>query len=115
DQQRETGRMALGETVTAKALDLLEAAPGEIGIIAVRRHALQEPVLEGVDRAVAAEGPKRAAQTVGLAGGEPGAGDGYLHRLLLKQRNAEGPFEHALQFLRWVADTARIRAALQIG
>ena len=38
---------------------------------------------------------------VGLARREAGADDGHLHRLLLKQRHAEGFFQHAVQVPAW--------------
>src|SRR5262249_57859764 len=55
DQQREAGRVALGEAVFAEALDLIEAAFAERAVIAVLDHASDEFLAEGVDRAGVAE------------------------------------------------------------
>src|SRR3546814_18726111 len=46
DEDREAGGVALREAVGAEALDLLEAAFGEIRVIAVGDHAAAEPLAE---------------------------------------------------------------------
>ena len=97
DQQREARRVALGEAVGAEALDLVEAAFGEIRRIAVGFHAVQEPRAEFADVAVLLEGGERAAQAVGLVGGEARADDGDLHRLFLEERHAERLAEHVAE------------------
>src|SRR5262245_38971876 len=62
DEQREARRMALGETVFAEALDLLEAAFDKRAVVAPPGHAGDELVAKEVDIAVVAEGRHRAAQ-----------------------------------------------------
>ena len=64
DEMGEAGSMALGEAIFAKALDLIEAALGELGRIAARRHAADHLLMQGVDGAAAAEGRHGAAQLV---------------------------------------------------
>ena len=96
DEQREARRVALGEAVLAEALDLAEAALGELARVAVADHAVDELLAEGVDGAHVAEGGHGAAQLVGLVGREAGRDDGDLHRLLLEQRHAERLAEHRL-------------------
>ena len=66
DQDREARGMALGKAVLAEALDLLEAALGELALVVVADHAVDEVVLELVDRAGPAERRHGAAQLVGL-------------------------------------------------
>ncbi len=73
DQDREARGMAFGKAVFAEAFDLLEAALGEVALVAVVHHALDEVVLELVDRAGPAERRHGATQLVGLLPAEPGA------------------------------------------
>ena len=72
DEEREARRVALGEAVLAEALDLAEAALGELALVAVADHAGDELLAEGVDGADVAEGGHGAAQPVGLVGREAG-------------------------------------------
>jgi hypothetical protein len=58
--------VALGKAIAAKALDLIEAALGEIRLIAARDHAPDHLLLELADRADIAEGRHGAAQAIGL-------------------------------------------------
>jgi len=51
DEQGETGGVRFGETIFAKALDLIEAPLGEIGVIAVAQHSRDEFVMKFVDGA----------------------------------------------------------------
>ena len=91
--------MAFGEAVIAEAFDLAEAALGEIPVVAARGHAVDHLVAEGADGADPPEGRHGAAQPVGLAGGEAGGDDGDLHRLFLKERNAERLVENVFEFV----------------
>ena len=115
DEEREARGVALGEAVGAEALDLAEAAFGEVGRVAVRGHAGEEALAEGVDGADVLEGGERAAQPVGLVGGEAGADDGDLHRLLLEERHAEGLAEHLAERVGGERDLLLAAAAAQVG
>ena len=66
DETGEARGVALGKAIFAKALDLVEAALGEVGRIAARCHAADHLLLQAVDGAAAAEGRHGAAQLVGL-------------------------------------------------
>ena len=82
--------MALREAVTAEALDLLEAALGEVALIAAPHHAFDHFDLEAVDRTDMAECRHGAAKAVGLLRRELRGDNRKPHRLFLKQRNAFG-------------------------
>ncbi len=81
--------MAFREAVFAEALDLAEAALGEVALVAARSHAFDHLVLERADGADAAEGSHGPAQSIRLGRRKSGGDDGDLHRLLLEQRNAQ--------------------------
>ncbi len=99
DQLGEGGRVALGEAVFAEAPDLVEAAAGEVRIVAALDHAADHHLLVLMDGAHVAEGGHGAPEAVGLVAGELGRHHGDLHRVLLEQRHAEGLAEHLLQFV----------------
>ena len=103
--------MAFRKTVTAKALDLVKAAFGEFGIVAARDHVADHLVLELADGADIAKGRHRAAQAVGLFGGEFGRLDRDPHRLFLKQRHAKRLVQHAVEFVRRTMFRRRRRIA----
>ncbi len=107
--------MAFRETVFAEALDLLEAALGEVALVAVGQHAVDHLALEGADGADALEGRHGAAQLVGFRRREAGGDDGDLHRLLLEQRHAQRLRQHRFQFLRRIGDGLLAAAPAQIG
>ncbi len=69
-QQGEAGGVGFGETVAAKALDLLEQAAGEVLVVAALDHASGELLLEGQQLAVPAPVGDGAAQLVRLAAAE---------------------------------------------
>ena len=96
DQQGEACRMALGKAVFAEALDLAEAALGELLLVTVAEHAGDELLAEAMDGPDMAERCHSPSQAVGLAGGEACRDDGDLHGLLLEQRNAKGLVQHGL-------------------
>ena len=81
---REARGVALGEAIFAEALDLVEAALGELGRIAARRHAAHHLLVQPVDGAAAAEGRHGAAQLVRLGPGEFRRHHGEPHGLLLE-------------------------------
>src|SRR5262249_33202775 len=66
DKMSEARGVALGEAVLAEALDLVEAALGELGRIAARRHAPDHLLVQAVDSASTAEGGHGAAKLVSL-------------------------------------------------
>jgi hypothetical protein len=67
-QMRETGRVAFGKAIFPEPLDLVEAALGEIGIVAALDHPPDHLVLQQFDRPARAERRHRLAQLVGLGG-----------------------------------------------
>ena len=115
DQQREARRVALGEAVFAEALDLLEAALGEVLLVVALDHAGDELVAEGADGAHPAEGRHGAAQPVGFRGREAAGDDGDLHRLLLEQRHAQRLAEYRLEFRGRIAHRLQALPPAQIG
>jgi hypothetical protein len=66
DEMGEARGVALGEAIFAEALDLVEAALGELGRIATRRHAAHHLLMQPVDGAAPAEGGHGAAELVRL-------------------------------------------------
>jgi hypothetical protein len=66
-------RVAFRKAVVAEALDLFEAAFGEIAFVAAPDHAFDQLLLVVVDRAVAAERGHGAAQAIGFGGENPAA------------------------------------------
>ena len=108
DEQREARGMAFREAVFAEALDLAEAALGEVARIVPCDHAFDHLGLERADGAGALEGRHGAAQLVGLARREAAGDDGDLHRLLLEQRHAERLPEHGFELLRGIGRPAPV-------
>ena len=98
-QVREAGGMALRKAVRAEALDLLEHALGEVGVVAAADHAADQLVSVHRHSLRIFEGGHGAAQLVGFAGGEAGGDDGHPHGLLLKEWHAQGAAEHLLQLV----------------
>jgi hypothetical protein len=92
-EQSEAGGMALGETVFAEALDLLEDALGVLERIALLDHSPDQALVEGREPAAPLPRRHRAAQRVGLAGREVGGEHRDLHHLLLEDRHALGAAE----------------------
>ena len=86
--------MAFGEAIFAEAVDLPEAAPREIGIIAAPDHAADHLFLQLVDRAGVAEGRHRATQLIGFGGREAGSDNRQPHRLFLEQWHAAGAVQY---------------------
>src|SRR5690606_15780630 len=99
DQQREAGGMALREAVLAEALDLVEAALGEVVLVAALEHPPDEPLAKAGDGAGLAEGGERAAELVRLVRREAGSDDGDAHGLLLEERHAQRLAQHLAQLL----------------
>ncbi len=99
DEMGEARGVAFGKAVLAEALDLVEAALGEIGRIAARGHAADHLVLQRADGAAAAERGHGAAQLVGLGTGEFRRHHGEPHGLLLEQRHAHGLAEDLMQLV----------------
>src|SRR5258705_4704505 len=103
--------MAFRETVTAKSLDLIEAAFREFGIVAARDHVVDQLGFELAHGADIAKRRHRAAQPVGLFWAELRSLDGDPHRLFLEQRHAEGLVQNLIQLIlfavlrrrRWIA------------
>ncbi len=114
DEEGEARRVALGKAVFAETLDLAEAALGEVAAVTLGRHALDHFVLEGLDRADAAERRHRAPEPVCFRGREAGD-DGDLHRLLLEKRHAERFLQDRLELRRRIDDFLEPLPAPQIG
>ena len=70
---------------------------GELAVVAVVDHALDQLVVELVDAALALPGRHRAAQLVGLAAREAGRDHRDLHHLLLEDRHAERALQRRLR------------------
>src|SRR5439155_6760244 len=70
DQMREASRVAFGEAILAEALDLVEAALREIGIVAAFDHPPDHFLLQKLDISLRTEGSHRLAQLVSLLGAE---------------------------------------------
>src|SRR3546814_1026951 len=86
--------MALRKAIAPEALDLLEGALGKILGITPFDHAADELVVEMRYPARQFEGRHRPPQLIGFGRGEARADDRDLHRLLLKERDAERLLEH---------------------
>src|SRR6202047_4593797 len=91
--------MAFRKTVFAETLDLLETTFGKSALIAAAHHAEDELVFKEMNRPVVAEGCHGAAQPVSLIRREFGGINGDLHRLLLKQRNAQSSLQDIFQLV----------------
>ena len=114
-QQRKTGGVALRKAVFAKAFDLLKKAIGKLLRVAIGHHRAHQSIVKMLHAALAFPGSHGAAQAVGLAAAEIGRRHGDLHHLLLKNRHAQGAFEHLFQRRAGVAHCLRVGACLQIG
>ena len=90
-EQREAGGVAFRKAVFAEALDLLEDALGVFARVALLDHPADQPLVERRQAAAPLPRRHRAAQGIGLAGGEVGGEHGDLHHLLLEDRHALGP------------------------
>src|SRR5262245_25814271 len=66
DEMSEARGVALGEAILAEALDLVEAALGELCRIAARHHAAPHLLMQAVDGAAATEGGHGAAKLIRL-------------------------------------------------
>ena len=98
-QQRETGRVALRETVFTKPFDLPEYLFRERSGITICNHAVHHAVIELVHPTGPFPRRHRAAQLVGFIGAEPGSRHGDLHHLLLKNRHPQRARECRTQAL----------------
>jgi hypothetical protein len=114
NQEREARGVAFREAVFAEALDLAEAALGEIARIVFCHHAFDHLDLESPDGAGALEGRHGAAQLIGLAGCETAGDDGDLHRLFLEQGNTKGSFEDGFELWRGIGHRLDALPAAQI-
>ncbi len=115
----EARRVAFGEAIAAKALDLLDQPLGEILADAVGAHPFDQRIAEFADAAGHLEGRHRAAEPVGFARAETRTDDGDLHRLFLEQRHAQRLFQHLAQLRAGILDVdladAALLAAFEIG
>ena len=89
NQMGKARRVAFGEAVFAEPLDLVEAARGEIGIVAARDHAADHHVLQLGYHSARTERRHRFAQPVGLGARELRRVERDLHRLLLEDRHPQ--------------------------
>ena len=100
DEQREAGGVAFRKAVFAEALDLLEDALGVLARVALLDHPPDQPLVERRQAAAPLPRRHRAAQLIGLAGGEVGGEHGDLHHLLLEDRHAQGAHQRRLELRR---------------
>src|SRR5689334_3104469 len=105
--------MRFGKAVFAEAEDLLVDLARERFVVAARAHAVDEPLLEDLQAALAPPRRHRAAQTVGFAGREARGDDRELHHLLLEDRHAERALQNALDRVARIADRLESLPALQ--
>ena len=86
---RKAGGVAFRKAIFAKAADLVEAALGKFRVVAALDHATDHLVLQFVDHPARTERGHRLAQLIGLDAGKLGRIERDLHRLFLKDRDAE--------------------------
>ena len=90
DQVCERQRVRLGEAEVGERQQFRVDAAGELVVDAVRVAALVEAVAQALHPGGRPFRAHRAAQFVGLGGGEATDVDGDLHELFLEQRHAVG-------------------------
>ncbi len=100
DQQREARRVALGKAVGGEALDLLEAALGEIARVAAPDHALHDLVRKFTIWPLCRKVAMARRRPSASCGSKPAAVMAICIGVLLEQGHAVGPLEHALEFVR---------------
>ena len=90
--------MRLGKAVLTEAFDLLEERFAEFAPDALFRKTVEQPI--AMAKELAAAFPRRhvAPELIGFAPRVPRPDDRDLHHLLLKQRDAESPFEDRPEF-----------------
>ena len=113
-QLGKTGGVAFRKTIFAEAFDLLEDIVGKGAFIPALDHAAHQPVIKAFDAALTLPRSHRAAQIIGLTGGEVGRHHGNLHDLFLKNRHAQGAAQCAAQLFIRVGFFLWIGAALQV-
>ena len=99
DEMREARGVAFGKAIFAETLDLVEAALGEVGIVASLDHPPDHLVLKHLDIPARTEGRHRLAQLVRFLGTELRRIQRDLHRLFLKNGHAQRSPEDLLQFV----------------
>ena len=97
--QRKTRRMTFGKTIFAEAANLLEDAFGKFHGDAFCLHACDQSFAMALHSTGAVPRRHVTAELVRLAWSIIGGHHGKAHHLLLKQRHAEGFFQHRLQRL----------------
>ena len=107
--------MAFRKTVTAETFNLGKCLLGEFGGVAAFDHTSDQLVPENRDPARKLERRHAAAKRIGFRRRETGTDDRHLHRLFLKQRNAQRLFQHTTQFRRGILDFLQPVATAQIG
>ncbi len=103
-QQRETRRMAFGESVTPKSFQLFEYALGKFFFVTIVDHAFNEHFFILGDFSLGFEGGHAPAKAIGLGGRKPRCNDGYFHGLFLEKGNAQGAAQDSFQFLGGIFD-----------
>ena len=93
----ERHRVALGEAVVGEGDHLLPDPLGHIADQPPGGHAAEQALAQAAHPLAGPLGAHGLTQLVGLGGCEPGDVDGYLHELLLEQRDAQRLFERVLQ------------------
>ena len=96
-EQGKTGGVTFRKAIVGKGVDLRKDTVRDITVDAVGVHAGEHLLPQRLHLFVTALVSHRAAQCVGLAGGESGAGNGHLHALFLKQRHTECALEDRFQ------------------
>ncbi|MCY1396686.1 hypothetical protein D9M71_116670 [compost metagenome] len=107
--------MGLGETVAAKALDLLENPLDEIPLITLGEHPRGQPLAVVFQAAMTLPGGHVTAQFVRLAGRVVGGDYRQLHHLFLEQRHAQGALEYRDQLSLGIGDLLFPLTPAQVG
>lgn len=107
--------MAFREAIGAETFQLLEGALGKGLIVAIVDHAGDQLTAELVHAPGELEGRHRPAELVRFRRRETGGDHRHLHRLLLKQRHAEGFAEHLFELGFRKLNRLLALAAAQLG
>ena len=94
DQQRKAGGVRLRKSVFTEALYLLVKPLGELFVVAIGAHAIDELVAEFIEPAFAFPGGHGATQFIGFARRKAGRHHCQLHHLFLKNRHAQRTCQH---------------------
>ena len=116
--QRKGRRVAFGETIAAKALDLGKKPLGKCQFEIIAEKALDQSLFEIGDRPDILECRHGPPQLVCLTGRKTGTFNGKPHRMLLKERHAERLFQNLFECGVFVLDCltfGQLLAPFEVG